>query len=151
MEKLTLKVGKAITPTKELEEVAIVIEEGKIKKIVPWDSVDDDALNYPEAIACPGFVNIHMHGYAGCDATSGDPEDLLEIAESITENGVTTILPTTMSDSQDNLLEAAEAFKEAKRRKTKELIWQGYTLKDLTLELERKKEPRTQKSYVSLM
>lgn len=117
MEKLTLKVGKAITPTKELEEVAIVIEEGKIKKIAPWDSVDDDALNYPEAIACPGFVNIHMHGCAGCDATSGDPEDLLEIAESITENGVTTILPTTMSDSQDNLVEAAEAFKEAKRRK----------------------------------
>lgn len=117
MESLNLKVGKVLTPRKELDEVAIVIEEGKIKRLVPWDSASgDNALNYPEAIACPGFIDIHTHGYAGCDSTTDDSGNLLKIAESVPENGVTTFLPTTMSESEDVLLEAAEAFKEAKQR-----------------------------------
>ncbi|GAI19777.1 unnamed protein product, partial [marine sediment metagenome] len=101
-----LKVGKALTPTQELEKVAIIIEYDKIKEVVPWGDIprNGDVLNYPDAIAAPGFVDIHTHGYGGHDVTSGKGGDLTEIAKSLPKHGVTSFLPTTVTAPQDVLL-----------------------------------------------
>lgn len=108
-----LKVGRALTPTQELEKVAVVIEQDKIKEVVPWSDIprNEDILNYPDAIAAPGFVDIHTHGYGGHYATSGKEEDLTEIAKSLLKHGVTSFLPTTVTAPQDVLLKACRALR----------------------------------------
>ena len=45
----------------------------------------------------PGFVDVHIHGYLGADASDGDPEGLRRMAAGILKNGVTSFLPTTMT------------------------------------------------------
>jgi len=108
-----LKVGRALTPTQELEKVAIIIEQDKIKEVAPWSDIshNEDILDYPDAIAVPGFVDIHTHGYGGHDATSGKEEDLTEIARSLLKHGVTSFLPTTMTASQDVSLTVCRALR----------------------------------------
>jgi N-acetylglucosamine-6-phosphate deacetylase len=107
-----LKVGRALTPTEELENVAIIIEQDRIREVVPWGDIppNEDVLNYPDAVAAPGFVDIHTHGYGGHDATSGKEEDLAEIARSVLKHGVTSFLPTTVTAPQDVLLKACRAL-----------------------------------------
>lgn len=113
MNRITLKVGRALTPMQELEKVAIVIEKDKIKEVVSWSDMsrNEDVLNYPDAIAAPGFIDIHTHGYGGHDATSGKEEDLTDFAESILKHGVTSFLPTTVTASQDVLLRVSMAMR----------------------------------------
>ncbi len=108
-----LKVGKALTPTQELEKVAIIIEYDKIKEVVPWSDIprNGDVLNYPDAIAAPGFVDIHTHGYGGHDVTSGKGGNLTEIAKSLLKHGVTSFLPTTVTAPQDVLLKVCRALR----------------------------------------
>jgi len=113
MRRIILKVGKAVTPAQELGRVAIIIEQDRIKKVVPWSDIprDEDVLSYPDAIATPGFIDIHTHGYGGHDATSGKDKDLIEITRSLLKHGVTSFLPTTMTASQDVLLKACRALR----------------------------------------
>jgi len=113
VKRIILKVGRALTPTQELEKVAIIIEQGRIKEVTPWSDTprNEDVLNYPDAIAVPGFVDIHTHGYGGHDTTSGKEEDLTEIAKSLLKHGVTSFLPTTVTASQDVLLKACRALR----------------------------------------
>ncbi|NNV03050.1 N-acetylglucosamine-6-phosphate deacetylase [Brevibacillus sp. MCWH] len=46
---------------------------------------------------CPGFVDIHMHGIAGCDTMDGTPESLMTISRALARFGVTSFLATTMT------------------------------------------------------
>ncbi|MFX0061735.1 MAG: N-acetylglucosamine-6-phosphate deacetylase [Candidatus Hermodarchaeota archaeon] len=113
MRQLVLKVDRAITPTKELTKVAIVIEKDKIKKLVPWNKIpqDNDVLYYPNTIAAPGFIDIHIHGYGGCDVTSGQESCLVEMSKSLLRHGVTSFLPTTVTQSLDVLLKVCNILK----------------------------------------
>lgn len=113
MKRTVLKVGKALTPVQELEKVAIVIEEDRIKEVIPWSHIsrNENVLDYPDAVATPGFVDIHTHGYGGHDTTSSKEEDLTGFAESILEHGVTSFLPTTGTVPRNVLLGVATALR----------------------------------------
>ncbi len=47
-------------------------------------------------VLAPGFIDIHIHGYAGRDSMEGE-EAILEMASGMTRHGVTGFLPTTVS------------------------------------------------------
>jgi N-acetylglucosamine-6-phosphate deacetylase len=113
MKRIILKVGKALTPKLELEKVAIIMEQDKIKKVVPWSRMPagGDVLYYPDATAIPGYIDIHTHGYGGFDVTSGKREAVEHLGKSILKHGVTSFLPTTITASQTTLLEVCKAFK----------------------------------------
>ncbi|MBR8658709.1 N-acetylglucosamine-6-phosphate deacetylase [Brevibacillus sp. NL20B1] len=55
---------------------------------------------------CPGFVDIHMHGIAGCDTMDGTPESLMTISRALARFGVTSFLATTMTASYAELEKA---------------------------------------------
>lgn len=113
MRRLILKVGKAVTPAQELRRVAIIIEQDRIKEVVPWSDIprDEDVLSYPDAIATPGFIDIHTHGYGGRDATSGGGAHLEGMSKSLLKHGVTSFLPTTVTAPQDVLLKVCDALR----------------------------------------
>ena len=86
----------------------ILIDDGRIVGIGHFDCMDsceyhDLNGNYVSA----GFIDIHTHGAYGFDTNDGAPEGLRDWMRRIPEEGVTAVLPTTVTQMPD-VLERAE-------------------------------------------
>jgi N-acetylglucosamine-6-phosphate deacetylase len=68
----------------------IAIEDGWIAGIIE-DPADADAAAGP--LIAPGFIDVHVHGWGGHDAT-GDADALTGMARALLRQGVTSFLPT---------------------------------------------------------
>ncbi|MCD7908234.1 MAG: N-acetylglucosamine-6-phosphate deacetylase [Clostridium sp.] len=81
------------------------IEGKKILRVLPYGSrqADEDCGN--DRIV-PGFIDIHSHGAYNFDTNDGEPEGLREWMRRIPEEGVTSILPTTVTQMPDVLEKA---------------------------------------------
>ena len=81
------------------------IQEGKILRVLPYGSrqADEDCGNDRTV---PGFIDIHTHGAYNFDTNDGEPEGLREWMRRIPEEGVTSILPTTVTQMPDVLEKA---------------------------------------------
>jgi N-acetylglucosamine-6-phosphate deacetylase len=55
----------------------------------------------------PGFIDVHTHGALTYDFCDADPQAVFKLAEAKLAEGVTTVLPTTLTVSHDELLVAA--------------------------------------------
>jgi N-acetylglucosamine-6-phosphate deacetylase len=95
----------------------IVIEDGKFADINYSDSSDNDNQNNmnSQEVIIPGFVDIHSHGGVGVDIFTADCEELVKMSEYYAQNGVTTLFPTTMSDSHEKIMRMIEEVKKAKK------------------------------------
>lgn len=77
------------------------------------ETAPDTLLQYADEIidGCgqnllPGFIDIHTHGCLGCCTMDADPEKLLKIASFHITHGVTSYLPTTMTDTTEATINA---------------------------------------------
>lgn len=99
-----------ISPDLEIENGVIAIRDGKILAVhrdsgnLPAaDEIYDAAGNY----AFPGFIDIHSHGADTKDVCDNVLESIRHIAKTKLKEGVTTWLPTTLTQPQEKLLEIA--------------------------------------------
>ncbi|WP_135365046.1 N-acetylglucosamine-6-phosphate deacetylase [Halosimplex halophilum] len=106
-------VGTILSPADRYRDAVLSVVDGEIVDIGPPEGASPD-LSFPDGTAIPGLVDAHTHGYGGHSVTSGDPADILGMAESVTAHGVTAVAPTTMSATRGRLLEVAGAFADAK-------------------------------------
>lgn len=83
----------------------IEIAYGKIKRIYPYKEKVCDQ-DYGEKRILPGFIDIHTHGAYGFDTNDGEPQGLRNWIKRIPEEGVTAILPTTVTQAEPVLLKA---------------------------------------------
>ena len=83
----------------------IETENGKIAEIRPYGEKSADA-DYGEKRIVPGFIDLHTHGSYGYDTNDGEPEGLRDWMKRIPEEGVTGILPTTVTQMPDVLTKA---------------------------------------------
>ncbi|MBR6728661.1 MAG: N-acetylglucosamine-6-phosphate deacetylase, partial [Clostridia bacterium] len=60
----------------------------------------------------PGLVDVHTHGALGFEANQPDA-DFKAWQRFLLENGVTTFLPTTVTDTKENILAALDKFCDA--------------------------------------
>ncbi len=97
--------GKRIWIAGQFMEAQLDIEEGKITRIREYGSMPADE-DYEELRVVPGFIDIHTHGAYGFDTNDGEPEGLREWMRRIPEEGVTSILPTTVTQMPDVLKKA---------------------------------------------
>ncbi|MEG2544317.1 MAG: N-acetylglucosamine-6-phosphate deacetylase [Longicatena sp.] len=83
----------------------IVMEDGKIQSILNYGekSVDKD---YGDRRIVPGFLDVHTHGAYGFDTNDAKEEGLRNWMKHIPEEGVTGILPTTITQSEEVLTAA---------------------------------------------
>jgi N-acetylglucosamine-6-phosphate deacetylase len=68
----------------------IAIEDGWIAAVIE-DPSDPEAVAGP--LIAPGFIDVHVHGWGGHDAT-GDGAALSGMARALLRRGVTSFLPT---------------------------------------------------------
>ncbi len=116
--------GKVITPEEVIEPGIIEINNTSIQKlyhaaekcscrfshktVVPSDC----EVYLPEAIAVPGFVDIHIHGAVGSDIMSASKYSLHRIASFLPTRGVTSFLPTTITAPWPAVVKAVENVSE---------------------------------------
>ncbi|WP_311516845.1 N-acetylglucosamine-6-phosphate deacetylase [uncultured Anaerococcus sp.] len=92
-----------------LEDYYMQIEDGKIKSFSKEESENYEDLG---EIIAPGLVDTHIHGYGGKDIMDCKKGYLNEISKGILECGVTSFLPTTLTDSTEKLNEACKVIGE---------------------------------------
>lgn len=99
--RFVIRAGRAVTPDGVLERATLVVEEGRIVSLsaapppAGLETIEAGALTL-----LPGFVDVHIHGGAGCDTMDATPEALQAIARVHARHGTTGFLATTMTQSR---------------------------------------------------
>ena len=83
------------------------IEDGKIQRVLPYDSTPAD-IDYGTQRILPGFIDVHCHGAYGFDTDTADEEGLRKWTEGIVNEGVTGFLATTLTQTNEVLTKAVK-------------------------------------------
>ena len=118
MRKTLIQNARIFTPGQPSFMGWLLIENGKISEI-GRQAVPFVPLQYVEEIIdakgqnlLPGFIDIHTHGCLGCCTMDAEPEKILKIASFHVTHGVTTYLPTTMTDTTEATVKAIRCVTE---------------------------------------
>lgn len=79
--------------------------DGKIVNVYPFGTKTAD-VDYGNKRIVPGFIDVHTHGAYGFDTNDGEPKGLRDWMRRIPEEGVTSILPTTVTQMPEVLTKA---------------------------------------------
>lgn len=99
-----------VSPGVEIKGASIFIENGRIGFVRVPDEIQPEAdgiINAEGRIVMPGFFDIHCHGADRNDVCDNSVEAIRHIAKRKLQEGVTTWLPTTLTQPQDKLEEIA--------------------------------------------
>lgn len=113
--------SKCIFLENEIIDGLIKIENGIIVDIIENGSVveaDIPIVDYSDYLLAPGYFDTHVHGFGGHDVMDCTEEAVLHISTGIVPNGVTSFLPTTLTDTTEKLAKACEVVKNAKDKCT---------------------------------
>lgn len=91
----------------QFKKAQLEVKEGKIVNVFPYGTkeVDDD---YDNRRIVPGFIDIHTHGAYGFDTNYALEEGLIKWKKNVPSEGVTSFLPTTITQSEEVLTKALE-------------------------------------------
>lgn len=81
------------------------LKDGIIKEIYPYNE-KEVTKDYGDLRILPGFIDIHCHGAYGFDTNDANPEGLRKWAKGIVDEGVTSFLATTLTQSEEVLTNA---------------------------------------------
>ncbi len=106
---------RIVSPDREINGGSILLENGKILALLPPGDAPPSVHKVIHAagrISMPGFIDIHSHGADHHDVCDGSLEAIRHIAKRKLQEGVTTWLPTTLTQPQDCLEKVAAACAE---------------------------------------
>lgn len=97
--------SKKVWIADQFAAAAIEMDGGKIAGVHPYGSrpVDED---YGDLRIVPGFLDIHCHGAYGFDTNDAEEEGLRNWTKRVVGEGVTSLLATTITQSEEVLTAA---------------------------------------------
>ncbi|MBR4099801.1 MAG: N-acetylglucosamine-6-phosphate deacetylase [Clostridia bacterium] len=108
---LIIKNTRAVLYDSITEPCDILIEDGKIAAIEK--NIAKDGAKQIDAnggYLFPGFIDIHVHGGGGADFMDGTPEAFETAVKAHLKLGTTTIVPTAMTATKEELVRFIKAY-----------------------------------------
>ncbi|MCW3979558.1 MAG: N-acetylglucosamine-6-phosphate deacetylase [Candidatus Bathyarchaeota archaeon] len=106
--------GTIVTPREFIQNGHVVVESGKITHV--GSGVSSSAgrvLDYGDCLVAPGFIDLHVHGGGGHDVMGASIEGLNGLSRFLAAGGVTSLLATAYSASQEDILAATKTVAKA--------------------------------------
>ncbi|MCX8170345.1 MAG: amidohydrolase family protein, partial [Candidatus Bathyarchaeota archaeon] len=109
-----IKADIILTPFRMLREAYVLIDEGKIVGVSRDRSEGlREVYKYDDCILAPGLVDIHIHGGFGVDLTYSTTREIKDLSRKLLATGVTSYMPSTVTDSADSIENAVRNIREA--------------------------------------
>lgn len=102
--------ARIVSPDLEIDAGALLLENGRIAAVLHAGAAPpaaDRVIDAAGRLTMPGFIDIHAHGADHHDVCDGSLEAIRHIARRKLQEGVTTWLPTTLTQPQDKLEQVA--------------------------------------------
>lgn len=111
--RICIRGGSIITPAQTLNDAAIIIENGKIAAVenrrqIALDPPETEVIDANGLLVLPGLIDIHVHGGAGSDTMDATPQALAAMSAFFLRHGVTSYLPTTITNQIELIDRALE-------------------------------------------
>jgi N-acetylglucosamine-6-phosphate deacetylase len=114
MTTILLHTAKAITPTAEISDAAILMRDGVIEAVGARADVSLPAgaieIKATDQTAVPGFIDVHIHGAGGRDVMEGSDEALSTVARTVAKHGTTSMVATTVTAAPDDIVRSVEGI-----------------------------------------
>lgn len=114
--KIAIINGRVVTPLRLLENAGVMIEDGTITSVGEIDTISeaDQVIDVKGCFVSPGFIDMHTHGGGGYDFMDGTADAFIGAALAHMKHGTTSLTPTTLSSSEEELMLAFRCYAEAK-------------------------------------
>lgn len=118
--------GKIILKDRIVSD-SVLLYSDVIEGIVSKDDIPKDAeiVDANGGYVAPGLIDLHIHGYSGCDVCDATEESIRTISKGLVENGVTGYLPTTMTVDMKVVKKALDVVRSLKEESKN---WDGSIL-----------------------
>ncbi len=118
--------GKIILKDRVVSD-SVLLYSDVIEGIVSKDDIPEGAeiIDAHEGYVAPGLIDLHIHGYLGCDVCDATEESIRTISKGLVENGVTGYLPTTMTVDMKVVKKALDVVRSLKEESKN---WDGSIL-----------------------
>lgn len=112
MAAFAISAARFVLPGATMQGGYLTVEDGAI---VGWSAErpDCEVVEYPGAIVGPGLVDTHIHGFYNHATTDCDPAGIDEASIELAKAGTTTWLPTTFTESVEDIGRACAAIARA--------------------------------------
>lgn len=104
--------AKIFLEDKVIDHGSVVLKDGKINEIIEGEmNVDSSSIDIIDGTGfsvIPGFIDTHIHGANGADTMDATKNALDTMATILPEEGTTSFLATTMTQSQENIEKALD-------------------------------------------
>lgn len=111
---MIIRNGIVFTDEYVFAKVDVAFENGVITQIAPADTLSgDEIIDAKGGFVLPGFVDIHTHGAMNYDFCDGKAEGIEKMLAYYGEQGITTVVPATMSFSEpilSDVLDVADPY-----------------------------------------
>ncbi len=110
-----LHVNSCMTPHELVHNASILFRQGRIVAVGGYSALreldDIESVHLPDCFAVPGFVDTHIHGTGGFDAMDADRDESIDRMEQVlVSHGVTSFVPTLLSNTPEKMLELTAAL-----------------------------------------
>lgn len=116
---MLIKNARIITPGLELPNAAILVDDGRIRRIFTAGEPLPAAADVYDAagkMVMPGFIDLHFHGAMGYETTTDDARAMDAIGAQKLREGVTSCCPTTLTLPEERLAASLAHIESYRRR-----------------------------------
>jgi len=112
MSTFAVKADKFFLPGATSGPGYLLVEDGVFGHFTK-EKPDCEIVDRTGSWVAPGLVDTHIHGFLDHDIMDCDPDGVIEIAQGLLSNGVTSWLPTTLTASVQQTGDACESVADA--------------------------------------